>query len=235
MPLKKAENIGNSGILRLMKFYLLLVFTCLSLAPCWAQKFRFSTSLGTSRLSWGESQQTLNTTAALQFQKPGKPTQLYGQLTIIGNMQRTQLGNENVAFRGGKGEIGVNQFMKIGFFATTSVYSLSMAKKTQSANDDFLTDEKFSLHGLRAGLGFKSKGKVKTTAQVKVFKPFLARVSLQDWENKLSTPLDNPIGYQASVEFRLTNWSFGFDYEKIQYGETYANLKQTSAQVTYFF
>jgi hypothetical protein len=218
-----------------MKFKLILFLLFISMAPTSGQKFRFATSLGTSYMNWSQNQVSLNTSAALQFQKPGKPTQLYGHLQVIGNMQSTRIGDQNVAFRGGKGEIGVNQFTKIGLFATTSVYSLSMAKKTRTANKDFLSDEKFSLHGLRAGLGFKSNGKVKTTAQVKVFKPFLAKVSLQDWGNEQSTTLDNSIGYQASVDFRLADWSFGFDYENIRYGGTYANLKLTSAQVTYFF
>lgn len=226
---------GNIGNLRRMKLFIPFLLISLSCTPSWGQKFRFSTSLGTSQLTWGQSQQTLNTSAALQFQKPGKPTQLFGHLQVIGNMQSTRIGDQSIAFRGGKGEIGVNQFTKIGLFATTSVYSLTMATKTRTSNKDFLSDEKFSLHGVRAGIGFKSNGKVKTTAQVKVFKPFLSKVSLLTWEDEQSTPLDNPMGYQASVEFRLTDWAFGIDYENIRYGTSYTNLKLTSAQITYFF
>ncbi len=218
-----------------MKFYVLLVVTCLSLAPCWAQKFRFSTSLGTSRLHWGESQQTLNTTAALQFQKPGKPTQLFGQLTMIGNMQRTQLGRENVAFRGGKGEIGLNQFSKFGLFASASVYSLTMARKTSASQRDILSDEKFSLHGLRAGLGFQTKGKIKTTLQAKVFQPLMQRTRTTWPGIEETTKLERQLGYQALLAFRLPNWALGIDYEQINYGNPYPSLQSTSAQITYFF
>lgn len=218
-----------------MKFQLILFLILISLAPTSGQKFRFATSLGTSYINWSQNQVSLTTSAALQFQKPGKPTQLFGQLSIIGNMQSSRIGDNSVTFRGGKGEIGMSRFTKSGLFASASIYSLSMAKKTRTSNKDFLSDEKFSLHGLRAGLGFKSNSKVKTTAQVKVFKPFLAKVSLENWSNEQNTTLTNPIGYQALIEFRLPNWALGIDYEHIEYGQPYTSLQTTSAQITYFF
>jgi hypothetical protein len=205
------------------------------MVTCFGQKFHFATSLGTSNLNWSQSQMSLNTGAYLQFQKPGKPTQLFGQLTIIGNLQSSTIDNHSVAFRGGKGEIGLNRLTKSGIFTSISIYSVSMAKKTSSSKGYFTSEEKFSLHGLRAGLGFRTQGKIKTTFQAKVFEPILRSETMHLWGKDLSQKLSNQLGYQASLEFRLPKWALGFDYEQIKYGAPFATLKSTSAQLTYFF
>jgi hypothetical protein len=229
------ENIGKHGILHQMKSYLVLIFTCVYVSTSYGQKFHFATSLGTSQLNWSQSQTSLNAGAYLQFQKPGKPTQLFGQLTIIGNLQSSTIDNHHVAFRGGKGEIGLNRFTKSGIFASTSIYSVSMAKKTSSTKGYFTSEEKFTMHGLRAGLGFRSNGKIKTTIQAKVFEPILRSESMHQWGKDQSQKLSNQLGYQASLEFRLPKWALGFDYEQIKYGAPFAPLQSTSAQITYFF
>lgn len=218
-----------------MKFYLILLFTSVCLSTSYGQKFHFATSLGTSHLNWTQSQMSLNTGAYLQFQKPGKPTQLFGKLTIIGNLQSSNIDNHSVAFRGGKGEIGLNRFTKSGVFASASIYSVSMAKKTSSSKGYFTSEEKFSMHGLRAGLGFRSNGKIKTTMQANVFEPMLRSEKMHQFGKDQSQQLSNQLGYQASMEFRLPSWAIGFDYEQINYGAPFATLKSTSAQITYFF
>lgn len=229
------ENIGKHGILQRMKFYLILLLSYFSWTSCFGQKFHFATSLGFSRLQWSQSQTSLNAGAYLQFQKPGKPTQLFGQLTIIGNMQSSSIDNHSVAFRGGKGEIGLNRFTKSGIFASASIYSVSMAKKTSSTKGYFTSEEKFTMHGLRAGLGFRTQGKIKTTMQAKVFEPILRAESMHQWGKDQSQKLSNQLGYQASLEFRLPKWALGLDYEQIKYGAPFATLNSTSAQITYFF
>lgn len=218
-----------------MKFHLIPFLLLFLLEPISGQKFRFATSLGTSYINWSQNQVSLNTSAALQFQKPGKPCQLFGQLSIIGNMQSSRIGDNSVTFRGGKGEIGMNRFTKFGLFTSASVYSLSMAKKTIGATGRFVSDEKFSLHGIRAGLGFRTKGKIITSVQFKVFEPLLRNERMNQQGNVQTNKLGNQLGYQALLEFRLPNWALGIDYEQIKYGEPYAALQTTSAQITYFF
>jgi hypothetical protein len=218
-----------------MKHYLFLLFACFSLTNAWGQKFHFATSIGTSQLNWPQSQTSLNAGAYLQFQKPGNPTQLYGQLTIIGNLQSATIDNHSVAFRGGKGEIGLHRFTKSGIFTSASIYSVSMAKKTSSAKGYFTSEEKFTMHGLRAGLGFRTQGKFKTTFQAKVFEPIVRSETMHLWGKDQSQKLSNQLGYQASLEFSIPKWALGFDYEQINYGAPFAALNATSAQLTYFF
>jgi hypothetical protein len=191
--------------------------------------------MGSSYLAWSESQLSLNTSAQLQFQKPGKPTQLFGQLNIIGNLQNTVVDENSIAIRGGKAEIGLNRFMKSGLFSSASIYSISLIKKTSTTNQTYLSEQKFAWHGLKVGLGYQTHGKIKTTTQIKLFEPLLSKVSLQSRGSDQVNELTNQLGYQANVEFKLTKWALGFDYEKINYGQPYPSVQSLSTQLTYFF
>ena len=218
-----------------MKFYILLFIACFSITNSWGQKFHFATSVGSSYLAWSQNQQSLNTGVQLQYQKPGKPTQLFGQVNIIGNLQKTAIDGNSIAFRGGKAEIGLNRFMKSGLFSLASIYSISLVKKTSTTNQNYLSEQKFALHGLNVGLGYQSHGKIKTTSQIKLFEPVLHKVSLQTHRTNQESALSKAFGYQASIEFKLAKWALAFDYEKINYGQTYPSLQSLSTQLTYFF
>jgi hypothetical protein len=218
-----------------MKYYLFLLFTCFSLSQAWGQKFHFTTSMGSSYLAWVQGQQTLNTGAQLQFQKPGKPTELFGQVHIIGNLQSSMVDGHSVTFRGGKAEIGLNQHMKSGLFSSASIYSISLIKKTSASKGYYLSEEKFAMHGLKVGIGYQSHGKIKTTSQIKLFEPLIRKVSMQTRGADQVTDLPNQLGYQASFTCKKDKWGLGFDYEKINYGEAFPALQVFSTQLTYFF
>ena len=87
MPAKNRVSIGKFPIFVTMRFRLTLLFLAISCA-IFGQKFRFNSGIGTSLISWHESQPTLDLAAGITFQNPGKKHKIFVELKTIGNIRK---------------------------------------------------------------------------------------------------------------------------------------------------
>jgi hypothetical protein len=212
------------------------------------QKFRFNSSLGASHFSWYENQTTLDFAAEISFQNPDKNHRTFIALKTLGNIMHSPIdrskyqfieppmnnGNQplsltdelNSSFRGGEAEVGLQwntspKLRKTRLIPSLSIYSKSIGRKISSARSEYIEEEKYSLHGLSAGLGLYIPGKTNVVIQGKIFEPFYREVTL--YGRYIGVPFqslisENNLNYKAKIDFNRGKFGLGFNIEILNLG-----------------
>jgi hypothetical protein len=248
LPLKNRGSIGKSAIFVTMRISIALLFLFVS-TGIFGQKFRFNSSIGASHFTWYEKQMTLDFAAEISFQHPDKNHRTFISLKTIGNIMSSSVdrskydfieppltnGNQplsptevlNSAYRGGEAEIGLqwNTSPKVKhtrWMPSLSIYSKSIGRKISSGRAEYIEEEKYSLHGLSAGLGLYIPGKTNVLIQAKIFEPFYREVTL--YGRYIGVPFqslisENKLNYKAKVDFTRGKFGIGFNLEVLNLGE----------------
>lgn len=236
MRSKNRESIGNTAIFVAMRFRIILLFLAITTVS-FGQKFRFNSGVGTSLISWHESQATLDFAANLSFQNPNKNYKIFVDLKTMGNISGSPINRSQYTFieppmnsynqplsasvqlnsnyRGGQAEAGIMwnsrpKKQKASLIPSLSFYSKSIARKISSARAEYIEEEKYSLHGLSAGLGLQFPGKTTTMIQAKIFEPFYEEVTL--YGRYVGVP------YQSLVSDRNPNYKVEVDFNGQKFG-----------------
>jgi len=236
LPLINKGSIGNSAIFVSMRISLVLLFFLISTGIL-GQKFRFNSSVGTSIISWHESQATLDFAANLSFQNPEKNHKVFVDLKTMGNISGSPINRSQYTFieppvnsynqplsaeevlhsnyRGGQAEAGLmwNSRLnknKVSILPSLSFYSKSIARKISSAKSEYIEEEKYSLHGISAGLGLQLSGKTTTTIQAKIFEPLYEEVTL--YGRYVGVP------YQSLVSEKNPNYKIEVEFQRHKFG-----------------
>jgi hypothetical protein len=238
------------------------------------QKIRFNSSIGTSHFAWYENQTTLDLAAAITYQNPDKNHQIFFAFKTIGNIMNSSIDrskyefieppmtsgnlplspNEvlNSTYRGGEAEVGLQwntspKMQKMRWIPSLSIYSKSIARKISSSRAEYIEEEKYSLHGISAGIGLYIPGKTNVFIQAKVFDPLYREVTL--YGRYIGVPFqslisENNLNYKAKIDFTRGKFGLGFNLEVLNLGEV-ANPKSKSilasqaiipsTLITYFF
>ena len=213
-----------------MRFLGILSFLLISIGV-FGQKFRFNSSIGSSLISWHESQSTLDLAAGISFQNPDKKHKIFVELKTIGNISGSPINRSQYVFieppvnprnqpispteellaqyRGGQAEAGISWTSKhkISFIPSLSFYSKSIARKISSARSEYIEEEKYSLHGISAGLGVFIPGKTSVSLQVKIFEPLYEEVTL--YGRYVGVP------YQSLVSDKIPNYKLRADVNHV--------------------
>ncbi len=216
-----------------MRFIGILIFIFISLGV-FGQKFRFNSGIGTSLISWHESQPTLDLAAGITFQNPGKKHKIFVELKTMGNVTGSPINRSQYTFieppvnprnqpispseellsqyRGGQAEAGISWTSKhkISFIPSLSFYSKSLARKISSAKSEYIEEEKYSLHGISAGIGMFIPGKTSLSLQAKIFEPLYEEVTL--YGRYVGVP------YQSLVSDKLPNYKLRADLNHGHFG-----------------
>jgi hypothetical protein len=230
-----------------MRLRLSLLFLVISFVSI-GQKFRFNSSIGASHFSWYEEQVSLDFAAEISFQNPEKNHRTFIALKTLGNIMTSPIdrsiyqfieppvnnGNQplspteplNSTYRGGEAEVGLQwntspKLHQTRWIPSLSVYSKSIARKISSARAEYIEEEKYSLHGLSAGLGLYIPGKTNVFIQAKIFNPMYREVTL--YGRYIGVPFqslisDNNLNYKAKVDFNRGKFGFGFNIEILNLG-----------------
>ena len=199
-----------------------------------AQKFRFNSSIGSSLISWHESQSTLDLAAGISFQNPGKKHKIFVELKTMGNISGSPINRSQYVFieppinprnqpispydelvaqyRGGQAEAGISWTSqhKISFIPSLSIYSKSIARKINSSKSEYIEEEKYSLHGISAGIGVLIPGKTSVSLQAKIFEPLYEEVTL--YGRYVGVP------YQSLVSDKHPNYKLRADINHGHFG-----------------
>jgi len=216
-----------------MRFLGILFFLFISVGV-FGQKIRFNSSIGSSLISWHESQATLDLAAGISFQNPGKKHKIFVELKTMGNVSGSPINRSQYTFieppvnprnqpispaeelvaqyRGGQAEAGISwsSHNKISLIPSLSFYSKSIARKISSARSEYIEEEKYSLHGISAGLGVFIPGKTSLIFQAKIFEPLYEEVTL--YGRYVGIP------YQSLVSDKLPNYKLRADVNHGQFG-----------------
>ncbi len=273
MRLKNRGNIGKKAIFVTMRIHFTVLLLFVSLLG-YSQKFRFNSSIGTSIISWHENQATFDFGAEISFQKPDKKQRFFIALKTLGNLSNSTIDRNQYTFiepplnnynqpitateplysqyRGGQAEAGIiwntqNKSNKARLIPSISLYSKSIGRKINSSRRDYIEEEKYSIHGLSAGIGVLVPGKTSLSLQVKVFEPFFEEVTLYGryvgvpYQRLVSEKVPN---YKAKLDIVNGKFGLGLEVEILNLGGAdNANSKsiQTSQALipstllTYFF
>ncbi len=231
-----------------MKKGLALLICCLGFYPkiLNAQLIKLEAVIGTSHYNWLENQFTGDLTISVSIQKKNKSRKFFGSLKAIGNLQSARINRATYEFiqptnsysevisptedlyagyRGGEAEVGFmwNQkaHPKPSFYPILSVYSKSIARRIHSINSTYLEEEKYSLHGITAGIGLKIPGKSEKTIQIQAFEPIIHDVTLYGayvgvpFESLVS---NNTLSFRAKCSLRHEKFGFHLSYESLSLG-----------------
>jgi len=231
-----------------MKKGLALLIFCLGFYPkiLNAQLIKLEAGIGTSHYNWLENQLTGDLTISVSIQKKNKSRKFFGSLKAIGNLQSARINRATYEFiqptnsysevisptedlyagyRGGEAEVGFmwNQkaHPKPSFYPILSVYSKSIARRIHSINSTYLEEEKYSLHGISAGIGLKIPGKSEKTIQIQAFEPIIHDVTLYGayvgvpFESLVS---NNTLSFRAKCSLRHEKFGFHLSYESLSLG-----------------
>lgn len=248
MPGKNRGSIGKFPIFVAMRFRLTLLFLAISCA-IFGQKFRFNSSIGASYFSWYENQATLDLAAEISFQNPEKNHRTFVSLKTMGNVMSSAIdrttysfieppmnnGNQpldpsealNATYRGGEAEVGLQwntspKLRKMRWIPSLSIYSKSIGRKISSSRAEYIEEEKYSLHGISAGIGLYIPGKTTVFIQAKIFDPLYREVTL--YGRYIGVPYqslisENNLNYKAKIDFNRGKFGFGFNIEILNLGE----------------
>ena len=230
-----------------MRFRITLLFLAITFFG-FGQKFRFNSSIGASHFSWYENQITVDLAAEISFQNPDKNHRTFIAMKTLGNIMSSPIdrstyqfieppmtsGNQplssaeelNSAFRGGEAEIGLQwntspSLHQARWIPSLSIYSKSIGRKITSARSQYIEEEKYSLHGISAGIGYLVPGKTNVFIQAKIFEPLYRDVTLYGryigvpYESLIS---DNNLNYKVKVDFNRGKFGFGFNLEILNLG-----------------
>jgi hypothetical protein len=215
-----------------MRVSIALLFLLVS-TGIFGQKFRLNTSIGSSVILWHENQNTVDLGAELSFQKPQQKHKFFAALKTMGNIYGSSVNRSHYTpfnkeipqiglteelqayYRGGQAEGGIiwntqetSNSPKLS--PSLSYYSKSIARKISSSTSGYIEEEKYSLHGISAGLGLLIPGKTKLRIQVKVMEPFYEKITFYG-ENA-------EIPYKTRVSGKAPNYMLKLDINRKTYG-----------------
>lgn len=169
----------------------------------YGQIFRLEAGIGATKISWLECELTADLNIQLSIQKKNVSRKFFVALKAFGNTQRSLIDrssytyieslnknanqlnpNEDLysSYRGSEAEVGLMWNQKISskpiFYPILSLYSKSIARKISSNTTQYIEEEKYSLHGINAGIGLRIPGKIETTIQGQIFEPIIRNITL---------------------------------------------------------
>jgi hypothetical protein len=124
---------------------------------------------------------------------------------------------------------------------------MSIARKIYAARTNYIEEEKYSMHGISAGIGVLVPGKTSLSFQVKIFEPLYEEVTLFGqyvgipYSNLVSEKLPN---YKAKLDIVTGKFGIGLAVELLHLGSAEnKNSKSIQASqalipstlLTYFF
>jgi hypothetical protein len=230
-----------------MRFRISLLFLAITFVS-FGQKIRFNSSIGASHFSWYENQTTLDLAAEITYQHPNKNHRTFFAFKTMGNLMGSPIdrsnyqfieppmnsGNQplsptealNSTYRGGEAEIGMqwNTSAKLHttrLMPSLSLYSKSIGRKISSSKAEYIEEEKYSLHGISAGIGLYIPGKTNVLIQAKIFDPLYREVTL--YGRYIGVPFqslisENSLNYKAKIELTRGKFGFGFNLEILNLG-----------------
>lgn len=215
-----------------MRVSIALLFLLVS-TGIFGQKFRFNTSIGSSVILWHENQNTIDLGAELSFQKPQQKHKIFAALKAMGNIygssvnssQYIPFNKENplisptqelqAQYRGGQAEGGIiwntpQTSISPTLSPSLSYYTKSIARRISSSTSGYIEEEKYSLHGISAGMGLFIPGKTNLSIQVKIMEPFYEKVTF--YGDYVEVP------YKTRVSGKAPNFMFKVDISRKTYG-----------------
>ena len=225
---------------------LIFLFILFSSQIVQAQLFRLEAGIGATQISWLESQATTDLNVQLSIQKKESKHKFFVALKAFGNLHRSGVDRSKYTFiepintystkispteelfsiyRGSEAEVGFlwNQNTSIlpHFYPILSLYSKSLARKISSKNSNYIEEEKYSLHGINAGIGLIIPGKTAITFQGQIFEPILRDVTL--YGNYVgvpysSTKFSNDLCYKGKIGFKKAKIGALLTYEIVNLG-----------------
>jgi len=223
--------------------FLLILF---SFQRAQAQLIRLESGIGATQISWLESQATTDLNVQLSIQKKESKRKFFIALKAFGNTQRSNIDRSKFTFiepsntystkinsteelysnyRGSEAEVGFlwNQKTSIlpHFYPILSLYSKSIARKISSKNSNYIEEEKYSLHGINAGIGVIIPGKTAITFQGQIFEPIMRDVTLYGSYVGVpysSTSSVNDLSYKGKIGFKKAKIGALITYEILNLG-----------------
>lgn len=169
-----------------------------------------------------------------------------------GNQPLSSTESLHSAYRGGEAEVGLQwntspTLHRTRWIPSLSIYSKSIARKISSGKAEYIEEEKYSLHGISAGMGLYIPGKTNVFIQAKIFDPLYREITL--YGRYIGVPFQslisgNTLNYKAKIDFSRGKFGVGFNVEILNLGSAEnSNSKSISASqaiipstlVTYFF
>ena len=225
---------------------LIFLFILFSSQIVQAQLFRLEAGIGATQISWLESQATTDLNVQLSIQKKQSKRKFFVALKAYGNIHRSNVDRSKYTFiepsnsystkispteelfsnyRGSEAEVGFlwNQNASIlpRFYPILSLYSKSIARKISSKNSNYIEEEKYSLHGINAGIGLIIPGKTTITIQGQIFEPIIRDITL--YGNYVgvpysSTKFTNDFCYKGKIGFKKAKIGALLTYEIVNLG-----------------
>jgi len=223
--------------------FLLILF---SFQRAQGQLIRLEAGIGATQISWLESQPTTDLNVQLSIQKKQSKRKFFVALKAFGNTQRSNIDRSKYTFiepsntystkintteelysnyRGSEAEVGFlwNQKTSIlpHFYPILSLYSKSIARKISSKNSNYIEEEKYSLHGINAGIGVIIPGKTTITFQGQIFEPIMRDVTLYGSYVGVpysSTSSVNDLSYKGKIGFKMAKIGALITYEILNLG-----------------
>lgn len=214
-----------------MRISIALLFLLVS-PGIFGQKFRLNTSIGSSVILWHENQNTVDLGAELSFQKPQQNHKIFAALKAMGNIYGSSVNRSHYTpfnkglqiglteeleaqYRGGQAEGGIiwntpHTSNSIRLSPSLSYYSKSIARKINSISSVYIEEEKYSLHGISAGMGLLIPGKTNLSIQVKIMEPFYEKITFYG-ENA-------GVPHKTKVSGKAPNYMFKVDISRKTYG-----------------
>ncbi len=215
-----------------MRVSIALLFLLVS-PGIFGQKFRLNTSIGSSAILWHENLNTVDLGAELSFQKPQQKHKIFAALKAMGNIYGSSVNRGNYTpfskgipkiglteeleaqYRGGQAEGGIiwntPQTSKSPTLSPSlSYYTKSIARKISARSSGSIEEEKYSLHGISAGMGLLIPGKTNLSIQVKIMEPFYEKITFYG-ENR-------EVPYKTKVSGKAPNFIFKVDISRKTYG-----------------
>jgi hypothetical protein len=211
-----------------------------------AQLFRLEAGLGATQISWLESQSTADLNVQLSIQKKWSKRKFFVALKAYGNLHRSSVDRSKYTFieprntsstpissteelfsnyRGSEAEVGFMWNQKTSilpyFYPILSLYSKSIARKISTNSSHYIEEEKYSLHGINAGIGVVIPGKIETTIQGQIFEPILRDITL--YGNYVGVPYSststaNDLSYKGKIGFKKAKIGALLSYEILNLG-----------------
>jgi hypothetical protein len=225
---------------------LLFLFILTSSQLAKAQLIRLEAGIGATHISWLENEATADLNVQLSIQKKQSPRKFFIALKAFGNTQRSLIDRSTYTFivprnnysntlspneelysnyRGSEAEVGFMWNQKISnkptFYPIISLYSKSLARKISSNNTHYVEEEKYSLHGINAGVGLYIPGKIETYFQGQLFEPIFRDITL--YGNYVGVPYsstssNNDLCYKGKIGFKKAKIGALITYEILNLG-----------------
>ncbi|NBW03219.1 MAG: hypothetical protein EBR87_05830 [Cytophagia bacterium] len=215
---------------------LLFLFIVFSSQIAKAQLIRLEGGIGATQISWLENQPTTDLNVQLSIQKKQSKRKFFVSLKAAGNLQRSNVSNANATkinandelysnYRGSEAEVGFMWNQKTSilpiFYPILSLYSKSIARKISTNSSHYIEEEKYSLHGINAGIGVIIPGKTAITFQGQIFEPILRDITL--YGNYVGVPYSststaNDLCYKGKIGFKKAKIGALLSYEILNLG-----------------